>query len=41
MKNKKSISKDTVIFIIGIIALLIIIAYAATFYMLYARLFSH
>ena len=33
MKNKKSISKDTVIFIIGIIALLIIIAYAATFYM--------
>ena len=33
MKNKKSISKDTVIFIIGIVALLIIITYAAIFYM--------
>lgn len=33
MKNNKSISKDTVLFIIGIVSLLIIIAYAATFYM--------
>lgn len=31
--HKKSISKDTKIFIIGVVALLIIIVYAATYYM--------